>query len=316
MKNKKNRIREIREEKGISGTKIAQMLSISPQYYYDIEKGKRNLSAEIVSKLSDIFNVSSDYLLGKTNNPSHYFSQIDLSILSLMELLNQHPNSSKVEDRVLEAIDNTCSKYNVEISGIDATSDNIFQQLIEKISLIGNNDFKMSLLKKLHRIAIEFNLIDDLPKSETSYLNKVDADIINETINAYRKSDQIKIPLLGYISAGIPITREENIEGYELVESETLRGRNAFCLRVKGDSMIGDGIYNGDTVVVVEQHEVTSSDIAVVAVNGEEATLKRVKCEDGMCILMPSNPSMQPQLVPAKKIFILGKVIQSRRNFE
>ncbi len=80
--------------------------------------------------------------------------------------------------------------------------------------------------------------------------------------------------------------------------------------------MIGDGIYNGDTLVVVEQPEVTSSDIAVVAVNGEEATLKRVKCEEEMCILNPSNPSMQPQLVPANKIHILGKIIQSGRIFE
>jgi transcriptional regulator with XRE-family HTH domain len=65
-----SRIRLIRKQKDFSGTKIAQILGISAQYYYDIEKGKRNLSAEMAAKLADIFEVSTDYLLGKTDDPS------------------------------------------------------------------------------------------------------------------------------------------------------------------------------------------------------------------------------------------------------
>lgn len=129
-------------------------------------------------------------------------------------------------------------------------------------------------------------------------------------------SGLVKVPVLGTTAAGIPIESIEYCEGYELVESETLRGRHAFSLIVKGDSMIGDGIYNGDTVIIVEQTEVNSKEIALVQINGHEATLKRIKCEKEMCMLIPSNPSMQPTLVPAKDIKILGKVIQSRRNFE
>ena len=100
------------------------------------------------------------------------------------------------------------------------------------------------------------------------------------------------------------------------VEDSIIRGRSLFGLFVKGDSMIGDGIYDGDTVVVSQQNEVSPSDIAVVAVNGYEATLKRVRCEGEICMLIPSNSLMQPTLVPAKDVHILGKVIQSRRNFE
>jgi transcriptional regulator with XRE-family HTH domain len=62
------RIRRIRQEKKISGTKVAQLLGITPQYYYDIEKGKRNLSAENASKIAKIFNVSVDYLLGRSES--------------------------------------------------------------------------------------------------------------------------------------------------------------------------------------------------------------------------------------------------------
>lgn len=125
-----------------------------------------------------------------------------------------------------------------------------------------------------------------------------------------------RIPILGTIRAGQPILRDEFIEGFELIEDEFLRGREAFILRVKGNSMIGDRIYEGDRVIVVVQPEVNTSDIAVVAVNGDEATLKRVKCTDGLCVLTPSNPSMEPLIVNAKDVHIIGKVIEVRHSLE
>lgn len=153
-------------------------------------------------------------------------------------------------------------------------------------------------------------LSDNYRTSRTTPLLVQEAEKVNYS------SEQIKVPILGTTAAGIPIESVEYVEGYEIVESEILRGRQAFSLRVKGDSMIGDGIYNGDTVIIVEQCEVTSSDIALVQIDGTEATLKRVKCENEMCMLIPSNPTMQPILVPAKEVKILGKVIQARRCFE
>ncbi|MCZ8518859.1 helix-turn-helix domain-containing protein [Paenibacillus caseinilyticus] len=67
MMEKTHRIREIRREKDLSGTVVAEKLGISPQYYYDIERGKKTLSAENATKLAEIFGVSTDYLLGLTN---------------------------------------------------------------------------------------------------------------------------------------------------------------------------------------------------------------------------------------------------------
>jgi len=64
-----SRIRKIRKAKGLSGTAVAEKLGISAQYYYDIETGKRNLSGEIAAKLAVIFDVTSDYLLGLTDDP-------------------------------------------------------------------------------------------------------------------------------------------------------------------------------------------------------------------------------------------------------
>lgn len=73
-----NRIRQIRRINGLSGTKIADKLGISAQYYYDIEKGKRNLSAEMAAKLAEIFGVSTDYLLGISDEKEPILNNEDL----------------------------------------------------------------------------------------------------------------------------------------------------------------------------------------------------------------------------------------------
>ncbi|WP_158077360.1 LexA family protein [Caenibacillus caldisaponilyticus] len=139
---------------------------------------------------------------------------------------------------------------------------------------------------------------------------------IMEQAIPFDEKNMTRIPVLGTIRAGEPIDRIENIEGYELVDNDKLRGRKAFILRVQGDSMIGDNIFDGDRVVVVLQNQVEPNDIAVVAVNDDEATLKRVKFQNDMAILIPSNPDMEPMLYPADQIFIIGKVIEVRHNLE
>lgn len=156
---------------------------------------------------------------------------------------------------------------------------------------------------------------DLLTKSKATY-KRSNNPVSLPLTNTIELEDFTRAPVLGFIAAGTPIERSEYIESYELVESSLVRGREIYCLKIKGDSMIGDGIFDGDIVVVARQEEINSSEIGVVAVNGYEATLKRVKCENDICMLIPSNPSMQPSLVPAKDVKILGKVIQVRRNFE
>jgi len=85
-------------------------------------------------------------------------------------------------------------------------------------------------------------------------------------------------------------------------------------LRVKGDSMSGDRIYDGDRVVVVIEDDVSPTDIAVVAINGNEATLKRVKCQGGICMLISSNPEYEPMMYKIEKVHIIGKVIEVRHT--
>ena len=159
------------------------------------------------------------------------------------------------------------------------------------------------------------NKIAELFNTSTDHLlGRKDQNQLPYGAIPYEPDKMVRLPILGTIRAGEPILMQENIEGYESVEPELLRGRRGFVLRVKGDSMSGDRIYDGDRVVVVIEDDVSPTDIAVVAINGNEATLKRVKCQGGICMLISSNPEYEPMMYKIEKVHVIGKVIEVRHT--
>lgn len=119
-----------------------------------------------------------------------------------------------------------------------------------------------------------------------------------------------QIPILGFIAAGQPIDATENIIGYRTVESSRLQGGDYFYLLVKGDSMMGSRIMEGDLVLVRRQEEVENGEIAAVIIERESVTLKRVYKTDNNLILQPDNPKYQPLILDRGEVKILGKVIE------
>ena len=121
----------------------------------------------------------------------------------------------------------------------------------------------------------------------------------------------LHVPILGTITAGKPVLAEEHIiDWMEIPNMWNLKNGEVFVLEVKGDSMIGSRIYDGDKVIVKVQPDVESGEIAVVNVNGRDATLKRVKKLDGKVILYPDNPRYDPLVVQHEEARIIGKVVQ------
>jgi len=114
------------------------------------------------------------------------------------------------------------------------------------------------------------------------------------------------VPIVGRVRAGVPVLAEENIEGYLPVATELARGEETFALKVKGDSMIGDGILEGDLVIIRRQETAVNGDI-VCALIGNEATLKRFQRKGNQITLQPANPKYQPIIVPKGEFRILGK---------
>lgn len=123
------------------------------------------------------------------------------------------------------------------------------------------------------------------------------------------------IPLLGAIAAGQPILAEERIEDHLLVDERFVSGKNIFALKIKGESMIGAGILNGDYVLVRQQPKVDDGEIAAVLLD-DEATVKRVHCTKTLLRLVSENPAIKPIEVREndKRVQILGKVVGVMRK--
>ena len=123
-----------------------------------------------------------------------------------------------------------------------------------------------------------------------------------------------KIPILGYIAAGLPLYADEHIEGYTYTERNG--GAEYFALKVKGDSMINAGIHTGDIVLIKSCPDVDDGEIAAVLID-DEATLKRVYKLGDRVILRPENPAYSPMEFcknDGKNIRILGKAVALQRG--
>jgi len=121
------------------------------------------------------------------------------------------------------------------------------------------------------------------------------------------------IPVVGQISAGKALEAIEDIEGYLDLSKAFPDGKNLFCLKVKGDSMEGAGIIDGDLAIVRKRPDANSGEI-VVALIQDEALIKRLKGKGKKFELVSENPKYPP--VSAKNTQIIGKVIGVFRNYE
>jgi repressor LexA len=117
--------------------------------------------------------------------------------------------------------------------------------------------------------------------------------------------DAMRIPIVGKVAAGIPITATENLEDTFVLPASFVRKSNAFMLRVKGDSMIDAAILDGDLIVVHPQPTAENGTIVVAMIEGE-ATVKRYYREAGRIRLQPENASMAP--IYADDVVIVGRV--------
>ena len=131
-------------------------------------------------------------------------------------------------------------------------------------------------------------------------------EILDDQFNLVRR-EVVNVPLVGTVAAGQPILAVENIEGYFPIPSEFMPNAQSFMLKVKGDSMINAGIFDGDQVLVKQQSSAENGDM-VVALVEDAATVKTFYKEDGYYRLQPENDYMDPIIVNGE-LQILGKGI-------
>ncbi|MDK9716872.1 MAG: transcriptional repressor LexA [Trichlorobacter sp.] len=127
----------------------------------------------------------------------------------------------------------------------------------------------------------------------------------------------VPLPLVGTVRAGQPETAVEEIQGYVSVDPAWLKGEGNFLLRVKGDSMIEAGIFDGDLALIAPQPTAENGQIVVALVDGE-ATLKRFFMDTTCIKLIPENKHMQPIVIRkgSAETLVVGRLLKTIRSFE
>ena len=136
-------------------------------------------------------------------------------------------------------------------------------------------------------------------------------EIVDENFNLTRR-EIVNVPILGTVTAGQPILAVENIESYFPIPMDYMPNQETFMLKVRGESMINAGIFDGDTILVQKQPHAKNGDF-VVALIEDSVTVKTFYKEKDFYRLQPENDYMEPIIVP--EVEILGKVIGLFRMF-
>ena len=170
----------------------------------------------------------------------------------------------------------------------------------------GTNEPEQDILFKI-AAALDVSINDLFPETRS------------DTTNIRRRKKGVRIPVLGYVIAGIPIEAIEDIIDYEEIDEKLARTGDFFALQVRGESM-EPILYEDDVVIVRKQPTADTGDIAIVLINGDEATIKKIKRErDGVMLIGYNTSVYEPHFYSNEEIEnlpvqILGKVIELRRK--
>lgn len=157
--------------------------------------------------------------------------------------------------------------------------------------------------------------IDDASLKRLAELFEVSVDYLLGRVSGPNRR-RVRVPVLGSVAAGIPIEAIEDVIDYEDLDADVFGDGEYFGLQVKGHSM-EPKISDGDVVIVRRQEDVESGEIAVVLVNGDEATVKRIKKAPAGVTLVPSNPAYEPMFytndeIESLPVKVIGRVVELR----
>lgn len=130
-----------------------------------------------------------------------------------------------------------------------------------------------------------------------------------QPVSKSRESRVRELPVVGQITAGLPMYAQQEWDGTVVVDGEMFSGNNLFCLRIRGESMHNAGILNGDLVVCEPRQYAENGEIVAVLIGEEEATVKRFFLGSDYVELRPENEMFSPVRYPFAEIMVQGKVV-------
>jgi repressor LexA len=182
-------------------------------------------------------------------------------------------------------------------------------------SFINENGFPPTYAEISHRFGFQVGMVQQVMRALLKK-GKIEKDpFLARGIRLIKpegpRMNSVPIPLYGNVAAGEPIFASDNVQGYMSLDlTRKISPEHLFALRIKGESMIDAGILEDDMVIVKKQHDADDGNI-VVALVGDEATVKKLRKKRNKVYLEPANPKYKPIVKPFK---VIGKVIEIRRR--
>ncbi|MDA8227598.1 MAG: helix-turn-helix domain-containing protein [Desulfitobacterium hafniense] len=287
------------EMKKISRYKLSKETGIPYTTLTQIISGRtKDPQVSALRVLADYFNVSVDYLMGKSVS-----SIIEERLKEIGMTLPELAKKANVPLTFIKNVDDIVPDH--EIDG----GEQYYTYLSSIAWILGIPPSKL-------RVAFARQ---EIPSSEcpNGPISTPEEDF-KTLLETYPIGEMVKVPIIGVVTAGPNGLAFEDYQGEAPVDTSYINGDHFFYLQVKGDSMIGDGILPGDLALVRETPEVEYGVLAIAIVNGEEGTIKRVYKNGDSIILQASNPKYPPRIFKGedmKNIRIVGEVKMTTRRY-
>lgn len=314
------------EERGITAYRMCKDIKIQPSIMTDLKMGRRSsVKAETAQKMAKYFGVTTDYLLGKsrfrnTHEMMEYWGDMGPYFEAQFDFGDLVKQEREAQGRSIEEMAEYLGITSQDVADCEAGVLPINRELADRMAtflgtnvsqmLFNNNLYSGEVPEEYHNRVAEWEKLCEAAEQDAVREAADWKSVLPPNAAPIDLSKYHQIPILGRISAGLPLYAEEHIEGYTLTDLNG--GAEYFALRVHGDSMNAIGINDGYLIVVRRQDEVEQGEIAVVLVDEEDATVKRFYSSDTTVTLMPqsTNPEHKPQMYDLKKtrIRVLGKV--------
>ncbi len=304
-------IRRLRKSLNITQAEFAKLLNVSRTTVTMWETDNREPDYDTIRNISSIFSISADYIIG-----SGVFLNWDM-ILERKEDVYEALRGVIPSDYA--ASDD--EKYLLARLQIDMFFDfneislaRWFSYAIKQVDF-NTVDLPCIIFTPEFEAVIKAYSTDDKKNSPEVFTMK---DMYNDFVDRHRIAGK-RIPVYGDVAAGLPIEAMENIVDYEEIDEALAVTGDFFGLRVRGSSM-EPRIREGDVVIVRKQSDAETGDTAIVMVNGDSATVKRIKKESSGISLIPNNPAYDIKFYSAEEIDslpvrIIGKVVELRGKF-
>ncbi len=311
-----NRIKKERENLNLSREDLAKKLGVSYSAIAMYEQGNREPNSEIILKMCEIFGCTMDYLMGKVD----FRNNIDIDIPKMLSLYKDSMKQNNIPEINYEILNddeknllfNMINDFGNKINGKKSKKNYYMEQLKTKKHkkiIIAIYVIYLKFVKDTFEEIHDRYFKEDNKTVEFKESTNINSENFNENNKKY-----YMCPVYGQISAGQPNWAEQNIEGRLPIDTDLMDIINPeeyFFLRVNGESM-NNVIRNGAFALIHKQDVVEDGEIAVVLVNGYDATLKRFTKKGGVVVLEPdsSDPSFKTQIYDkTTSIKILGKYV-------